>query len=52
MKGILADNNVIGQVAHLVRMLQAEPWAEFWQHLDLELQHFADVGLRACAKIT
>jgi hypothetical protein len=45
VKGILADNNVIGQVAHLVHLMQAEPWVEFWRALDLNLRSFDDVGL-------
>jgi len=49
VKGILADNNVIGQVTHLVQLMQAEPWAEFWEHLGLELRHFEDVGLAPTA---
>jgi hypothetical protein len=43
--GILADVNVIGHVQHLVQLMQAEPWAEFWQELSLVLRHFQDVGL-------
>jgi hypothetical protein len=49
MKGILADNNVIGQVAHLVQMMQAKPWADFWNELGLVLYRFGDVGLAANA---
>jgi hypothetical protein len=50
VKGILADINVIGQVTYLTQLMQAEPWAEFWQHLDLVLRGFEDVGLTATAK--
>lgn len=49
MKGILADNNVIGQVAHLVRLMQSEPWGDFWTELGLILRHFEDVGLAPSA---
>ena len=49
MKGILADNNVIGQVAHLVWLMQSEPWADFWNELGLTLRHFEDVGLAPTA---
>lgn len=49
MRGILADNNVIGQVAHLVRLMQAEPWRDFWIDLGLTLFHFQDVGLAPTA---
>jgi hypothetical protein len=50
VKGILADNNVVGQVAYLVRQMQIEPWAEFWRHLGLILRRFEDVGLEATSK--
>lgn len=45
VKGILADNNVIGQVAHLVQLMQAEPWGDYWKDLGLVLRNFKDVGL-------
>jgi hypothetical protein len=45
VKGILADNNVIGQVTHLVRLMQAKPWEEFWKELGLVVCQFNDVGL-------
>lgn len=47
MNGLLADINAIGQVDHLVVLMQAEPWKEFWDHLNLQYLHFADVGLDA-----
>jgi len=40
VQGILADNNVIGQVAHLVERMQAEPWADYWLDLRLVLRRF------------
>ena len=49
MKGILADNNVIGQVDYLVQLMQSEPWQEFWKDLGLVLLRFADVGLAPTA---
>ena len=49
MQGILADNNVIGQVAYLVQLMQAEPWADFWKELGLVLRRFEDVGLSPTA---
>jgi hypothetical protein len=52
VKGILADNNVIGQVAWLAQLMQSEPWTEFWQHLGLALYQFEDVGLAGTAKDT
>ena len=45
MKGILADNNVRGQVEYLVALMRSEAWAEFWEDLGLVLVHFEDVGL-------
>lgn len=33
MKAILADQNAEGHVAALVRILQREPWREFWADL-------------------
>ena len=50
MKGILADINVVGQVDHLVKLMQAEPWTEFWNDLGLVLRRFEDLGLPATAK--
>ena len=47
MKGILADINTRGPVDRLVRQMQAEPWAEFWNDLRLIHYHFEDVGLAA-----
>jgi hypothetical protein len=43
--GILADVNASGYVEYLVQRMQAEPWIEFWQALDLGLFRFEDVGL-------
>ncbi len=45
--GILADNNVIGQVAYLVRLMQTDGWGDFWNGLGLVLVRFDDVGLSA-----
>jgi hypothetical protein len=47
VRGILADNNVIGQVAYLVRLMQTDGWGDFWNSLGLALVRFADVGLSA-----
>ena len=49
MKGILADNDVRGQVAYLVMLMQAEPWREFWQDLGLALFQLEDIGLSAAS---
>jgi hypothetical protein len=45
VRGILADINVIGQVAYLVQLMQADPWRNFWKELGLVLLRFEDVGL-------
>lgn len=45
MKGLLADVNVQGHVDALVDLMQTEPWKLFWQYLDLQYFHFADIGL-------
>jgi hypothetical protein len=45
VKGILADNNVIGQVAYLAQLMQAHGWEDFWNELGLTLVRFEDVGL-------
>jgi predicted nuclease of predicted toxin-antitoxin system len=45
VKGILADVNIEGHVDLLVVLMQAEPWKLFWDHLQLQYVHFADVGL-------
>src|SRR5260370_1153796 len=49
MNGLLADNNVVGQVAYLVQMMQAKPWGDFWDELGLVLRHFEDIGLAPTA---
>ncbi|MBI2804017.1 MAG: ACP S-malonyltransferase [Planctomycetes bacterium] len=45
MRAIMADNDVKGQVAILAKLLEAEPWREFWLSLNLPLWTFADVPL-------
>lgn len=45
MKGILADVNIQGHVDLLVKLMQAEPWKLFWDDLQLQYVHFADIGL-------
>jgi predicted nuclease of predicted toxin-antitoxin system len=45
VKGILADNDVRGQVDYLGSLLRTQPWDEFWADLGLTLLHFEDVGL-------
>jgi hypothetical protein len=46
VKGLVADANVEGHVAILLRLLGQAPWAEFWAHLNLRTPNFADLGLR------
>jgi predicted nuclease of predicted toxin-antitoxin system len=45
VNGILADVNIVGQVAYLVQIMQSPAWAGFWQALGLVLLQFDDVGL-------
>ena len=45
MKGVLADVNIRGHVDMLVVLMKAEPWNEFWDHLQMTYRHFDDVGL-------
>lgn len=47
MKGLVADANAQGQVEFLLRRMQADEWAGFWQALGLVLRRFEDVGLSA-----
>jgi hypothetical protein len=49
VKGLLADNDVRGQVGYLVTRMQSEPWREFWQDLGLRLFHFEDLALAPTA---
>ena len=35
MKGLIADANIEGQVDYLVRRMQADDWADFWQALGI-----------------
>jgi hypothetical protein len=45
VRGILADNDVRGQVEYLVALMQAEPWQEFWQDLRLAVFRLEDFTL-------
>jgi hypothetical protein len=49
VKGILADNDVLGQVDYLVARMQSEPRREFWEDLGLRLFHFEDMSLAPTA---
>lgn len=46
VKGILADVHMIPEVEGLVRAMQQEPWAEFWEDLGLTLYRFDDIALK------
>ena len=45
MPGILADNDVGGQVARLVQLLSEEPYQELWTGLNLSVATFETLGL-------
>jgi len=45
MLGILADNNVLGQVETLIHFLKTPPWREIWLSLNLQVLMFEDLGL-------
>lgn len=49
MRGIVADANIEGHVERLVDHLLATSWAEFWDHLGITLELFADIGLAGAA---
>ncbi len=50
MLNLLADNNVVGQVEALVRIMQSESWAGLWADLGLALKRFGDVGLTPASR--
>jgi hypothetical protein len=45
MRGILADNDVEGHLAVLVRVWLTEPWHELWTGLGCPVETFASLGL-------
>lgn len=45
MKGILADNDVGGQVALIIAILESDDWREVWRSLDVSVKSFFDLGL-------
>jgi hypothetical protein len=45
MRGILADINVEGIVAILVRIWLSDNWREFWHDLGISIQDFDSLGL-------
>ena len=42
---LLADANVEGHVARLASLMQSEYWRELWEHLEIQIVPFGDVGL-------
>jgi hypothetical protein len=42
---LVADANIQGQVELLATRMQAEPWREFWEYLQLRCVTFADACL-------
>src|SRR5436190_24102752 len=49
VKGILSDVNIERHVQRVIHILKKEPRREFWDHLDLPLLSFAEIGLLANA---
>lgn len=42
---LVADANIQGHIRRLVARMQADPWRDFWDFLDLHLLTFADLEL-------
>ena len=45
VKGILADVNIEGHVRRLCQFMQQDYRQEFWEHLQLRVATFAEIGL-------
>jgi hypothetical protein len=45
VKGILADNDVEGQLNRLLFLLRGEEWGEVWASLELTVESFDSLGL-------
>ena len=45
MPAIMADHNIEGHFAVLLRIMNAEPWQDLWSELDFEIASFASLGL-------
>jgi hypothetical protein len=45
VRGLLADNDVVGHVEDLVHKMRSPQWADFWIALGLALVYFRDVAL-------
>jgi hypothetical protein len=49
MRAIMADNDLVGHVGEIVRVLLSDEWREIWLGLHLEVQTFADLSLKTDA---
>lgn len=49
MRAIMADNDLVGHVGEIVRVLLSDEWREIWLSLHLEVRTFADLSLRTDA---
>lgn len=45
MAGIMADHNIEGHVAVLLRMWTSDPWKSPWESLAVEIESFERLGL-------
>ena len=45
MISLLADVNIEGHVELLISLMRGKDWHEFWDHLEIQLLRFHDVGL-------
>lgn len=45
MPTILADVNILGQVQHVARLIEASSWRDLWDGLSMRLLAFEDIGL-------
>jgi hypothetical protein len=49
MQGIMADNDVLGQLQIMIRLLHGEAWRDLWLGLNLRVWTFEDLGLKTDA---
>jgi len=49
MRGILADNDAVGDLDILVGILQSADWADLWASLDIGVTSFSELGLTSDA---
>ena len=45
MAGIMADHNIEGHFAALLRMWTSDPWKSLWESLAVEIESFERLGL-------